>query len=339
MDQLAAIELLVRGAAVGGFLGLALCFSRANPVRLRLSAILFCLSCVGHVLAQSPAARQAIGGGFPLVWVLSITGAGLFWAFATDLFSDEARSLGQRFAPTALTLLLALTGVLFCPSFAVWILYSIAAAGLIGHALYVVARGSRDDLVESRRRLRVPVLASAAGYALVVVALEVTQMLWRPLPELAPLGAAALLALSLSGMAVFLNADRDLLQAAPRTVATQLSAADRAVLSRLNSAMNADEIWRTEALTMFDLATRVGAPEHRLRRLINTELGYRNFSAFLNQRRVDAAKAALADPDRALSPVSGIAYEVGFASLGPFNRAFKAATGLTPSDWRTQALA
>lgn len=328
----------MRGAAVGGFVGLALCFGRAHPVRLRLSAFLFCISCVGHVLAQSPNARMAIGAAMPAAWLLSIAGAGLFWAFATDLFSDEARSLRARFAPAAVTLLLALIGRLLCPSPAVWIVYSLLAASLIGHALYVVARGSRDDLVESRRRLRAPMLVSAAGYAFAVVALEVTQMLWRPLPELAPLGAVALLVLSLSAMAVFLNADSDLLQTTPRAAAPRLSTADRALLSRLNKAMQEDEIWRTEGLTMFDLATRVGAPEHRLRRLINAELGYRNFSAFLNERRIEAAKIALSDTDRALTPVSSIAYDVGFASLGPFNRAFKACTGLTPSDWRARAL-
>lgn len=337
MDDLASIELLVRGAAAGGFLGLALCLGRARPVRLRLSAILLCLSCVGHVLAQSPAARAAIGPAFPAAWLLSISGAGLFWAFATDLFSDEARSLARRFGPTAATLALAIVGARLCPAPPVWTLYSLIAAGLIGHALYVIARTSRDDLVERRRRLRGPMLVSAAGYALAVVALEFVQMLWRPLPELSPLGAAALLFLSLSGMAVFLDADADLVPAGPRPTAPRLTPADQVLLSRLNQAMDEDEVWRTEGLTMFDLATKVGAPEHRLRRLINTELGHRNFSVFLNERRVEAAKALLASPDLALRSVSSIAYEVGFSSLGPFNRAFKALTGVTPSDWRAQA--
>lgn len=340
MGELVLIELLVRGAAMGGFLGLALCFGRANPARLRLSGVLFCLTAAGHVLSQSPSARLVAGAAFPVIWLLSITGAGFFWTFATDLFSDEARPLWRRFAPAAANLLLALAGLLVRPTFAqaVWVIYSIVAIGMIGHALNVIARGWRDDLVESRRKLRGPVLASAAGYALLVVVLEVAQMLWRPMPELAPVGAIALLILSLSGMAVFLHLNSDLLQSAPRVSPPPGNAIDQALLSRLSRAMDEEEIWRTEALTMFDLATQVGAPEHRLRRLINTELGYRNFSAYLNERRILAAKTALADPDRALSPVSSIAYEVGFASLGPFNRAFKATSGVTPSDWRVQAL-
>ncbi len=38
-------------------------------------------------------------------------------------------------------------------------------------------------------------------------------------------------------------------------------------------------------------------------------------------------------------PVLTIAMDAGFQSLGPFNRAFKADTGLTPSEYRRQALA
>ncbi len=73
-------------------------------------------------------------------------------------------------------------------------------------------------------------------------------------------------------------------------------------------------------------------PEHRLRRLINGALGYRNFAGLINERRVAAAKAALAANPR--EPVSAIAFALGYGSLGPFNRAFKDATGLTPTAWR-----
>ena len=52
-----------------------------------------------------------------------------------------------------------------------------------------------------------------------------------------------------------------------------------------------------------------------------------------------AAKAALASPDDTRASISALAFDLGYASLGPFNRAFKDATGLTPSAWRIQALA
>jgi AraC-like DNA-binding protein len=58
----------------------------------------------------------------------------------------------------------------------------------------------------------------------------------------------------------------------------------------------------------------------------------------VNRWRLTDAKAALADPGQASVPVSTIALDAGFGSLGPFNRAFKAETGLTPSEYRAQAL-
>jgi AraC-like DNA-binding protein len=98
--------------------------------------------------------------------------------------------------------------------------------------------------------------------------------------------------------------------------------------------MTVDRIYRQDGLTIAQLAERLGMPEYRLRRLINQALGYRNFNSFLNVYRIADAKAALADPAQAEVPVLTIALDAGFSSLGPFNRAFKAETGMTPSEFR-----
>jgi AraC-like DNA-binding protein len=97
----------------------------------------------------------------------------------------------------------------------------------------------------------------------------------------------------------------------------------------------ADErVYRQENITIGALAGRLKIPEYRLRRLINQRLGYRNFNVFLNNHRIEEAKAALADPAQADVPVITIAMDAGFQSLGPFNRAFKAVTGVTPTEYR-----
>ena len=59
---------------------------------------------------------------------------------------------------------------------------------------------------------------------------------------------------------------------------------------------------------------------------------------FLNGYRIADAKAALGDAGQAQVPVLTIALDAGFNSLGPFNRAFKAETGLTPTAYRRQVL-
>ncbi|MBC7047243.1 AraC family transcriptional regulator, partial [Salmonella enterica subsp. enterica serovar Heidelberg] len=81
-----------------------------------------------------------------------------------------------------------------------------------------------------------------------------------------------------------------------------------------------------------------GVPEHRLRALINQRLGYRNFSDFLNSHRIADARAWLSDPARVDLPVLTLAMDLGYGSLAPFNRAFRDATGTSPSEDRRAAI-
>jgi AraC-like DNA-binding protein len=114
------------------------------------------------------------------------------------------------------------------------------------------------------------------------------------------------------------------------------NAADQKLVDALMRLMADERIYRHDNVTIGALANRLAIPEYRLRRLINQKLGYRNFNVFLNNHRIEEAKAALADPTQAEVPVITIAMDAGFASLGPFNRAFKATTGVTPTEYRRQ---
>jgi AraC-like DNA-binding protein len=112
---------------------------------------------------------------------------------------------------------------------------------------------------------------------------------------------------------------------------------DPAVLGELERLMTVERLYRREGLTIGDLAAKLGLPEHRLRRTINRALGFRNFSEYLNRHRLADAKQALADPTQRDVPVLTIALDAGFQSLSPFNRAFKADTGMTPTEFRRRA--
>ncbi len=115
--------------------------------------------------------------------------------------------------------------------------------------------------------------------------------------------------------------------------------ADDRLLAALEHLMATRQAYRDEGLGIAALAQRLDAPEYRLRRVINRRLGHRNFNAYLNGLRLADARAALADPARRGLPVLTIALSAGFQSIGPFNRAFKAETGLTPTEFRRQKLA
>ncbi len=58
----------------------------------------------------------------------------------------------------------------------------------------------------------------------------------------------------------------------------------------------------------------------------------------MNARRIEAERQILCDPAQARTTVAAVAFDLGFGSLGPFNRAFKEETGQTPTEWRRQAL-
>ena len=115
--------------------------------------------------------------------------------------------------------------------------------------------------------------------------------------------------------------------------------ADDRLAEALDHAMKHERLYRGEALTIASLAAHLNVPEYRLRRVINQRLGHRNFNAFVNAWRLQDSFDALADPRHRDRPVLTIALDAGFQSIGPFNRAFKAATGLTPTEFRQQKLA
>ena len=151
--------------------------------------------------------------------------------------------------------------------------------------------------------------------------------------------------MSMAGVLAFLRADAALFgpgKEAPAqdtsTPPAELEEEDARAAAILERLMREERLAREPGLTVAALAARLRMPEYRLRRLINQRLGHRNFNAFLNQWRLGEVKDALADRAQREVPISTIALDAGFASLGPFNRAFRAETGLTPSAFRARSL-
>ncbi len=116
-------------------------------------------------------------------------------------------------------------------------------------------------------------------------------------------------------------------------------AAPSSLAQRLTALMAEERAYRAEGFSIAMLAARLGEPEYRVRRAINGEMGFRNFTAFLNGFRLDEVRAALADAEQREVPILTIALDAGFGSLGPFNRAFRDAEGMTPSEYRNRRLA
>ncbi|ALL15080.1 helix-turn-helix domain-containing protein [Caulobacter henricii] len=102
----------------------------------------------------------------------------------------------------------------------------------------------------------------------------------------------------------------------------------------LRQLMVQDGLYTRQSLKVADVARRLGEPDYKITACITGPLGFRNFNQMANHFRITEAKRQLADPAYEHLPILTIAYDCGFGSIGPFNRAFKLETGLTPQQFR-----
>ena len=337
------LEVLLRGLAVGAVLATGVGLLRSGPVGpARWVGAVFCLSVAAFAVHSGGAETRALNLIEGPIWLLSIGGTAWFWLFAVTLFEDRPVTW-ERMAPIGVMMAVGLVGGILPPpaSSGVWIVHNLLEVVLVLHVIRIVWRSWGGDLVEARRSLRGPFMVVVAVYCMVLSGFEIGGDLgfipaWGPLAQ-----AVSLAAMSLAGAATFLQGRPDLLETRAKEAVggDAVAPQDRPTLARLQATMADTDLWRREGLTIGVLAAEVGVPEHRLRRLINGGLGFRNFADFLNARRIEAARTALSAPENARASISALAFDLGYASLGPFNRAFKDATGQTPSAWRLQALA
>jgi len=275
----------------------------------------------------------------PLIFLATFTAA-FFWLFALALFRDDLQWRWSYATPFLLLLLFYILRRGLGERTVGTLGHQVTVVVLLLHVLSIAVREFQNDLVDLRRRFRLAVALVLPAVGLVIAAAE-TYALFRPLPGwIGLLQASALLALA-GPFALWLTAIKPDIVAqpgAPRRRPETLSAAESIELERLQAAIAGGICLETE-LSLATLAARLKLPEHRLRRLINKGLGYRNFAAFLNDHRVTHAKRILADPANSREQIVAVAFELGYASLASFNRAFRQATGMTPSEFRAQALA
>ncbi|RQP24811.1 AraC family transcriptional regulator [Piscinibacter terrae] len=349
------LEIALRSALIALLLMLAGLLAKGHPRHpaARMGALL-ALSVSAYVLQSSP------GFAVPALWwhapilALSAGGAVAFWLFARTLFDDD-------FEPGAWHALawaaMALAPVVNC--FVLLPQYH-ASARSLGRgidvatslfALLAIAQTLatwRGDLVERRRRLRIFIVGAGAVYAVTAAATRLLQGDGRlggtsglldvgGLLVIVAVIAARILQATSGGIFATAVQPQPVIDAeAAEPPPEPMDPAEQRLVERLDQVMAVDRFHRQEDASIGALAGQLGVPEHRLRRLINQRLGHRNFNAFLNRYRLADAKAALRDPAKSELPVLTIAMDAGFQSLGPFNRAFKADTGLTPTEFRRQ---
>lgn len=342
---LAATELAFRAASVA--LLLVLAASLLSDFRKVLAARLgaaFALGSAAHAASYSIGVSSLVPAWHAPLIALSTGNIVVFWLFTRALFDDEFRLQSWHGLIWAAVTAFSLVGCLWIAPggnmrFSV-IAVDLIVLGFIALAVAQTIASWSVDLVERRRNVRVFIVCAAALYGGLNALLQI--LVAGSAGDVANTINAGVLACIVAAIAcAMMRVDgADLFPvstSAPAILAQPGRAdesADRKLIDALMRLVADERIYRQENITIGVLAGRLKIPEYRLRRLINQQLGYRNFNVFLNNHRIEEAKAALADPAQAAVPVITIAMDAGFQSLGPFNRAFKAVTGVTPTEYR-----
>ncbi len=335
------IDVILRSASVGVGLLLIIHFLSLRPFsRKTLSAVLLVFAASLMVVVSSMIFKEfaAISAALQIIsdLVFAFSAPLIAWGLL-ELFDDDFRVQPWQLAFVALSIPAHFMSgidpifVTICHATSIMI-YS--------YLFFVAVETGRHDLVQARCQFRFWFM-SAAGIAGIFFTGMHAYFGDAGLTEnYFILQASILLSLCIL-FAYWALKVREIVWALPNQKPSkdidQLSPAELSLLQKLETSM-VEDVWRQEGLTIKTLAEILEAPEHRLRRVINVGLGYRNFAHFVNEHRIEAACEVLSDPVRADVPIITIAFEVGYASLGPFNRAFRDLVGESPTQYRKRSV-
>ena len=354
-------DLLLRGAVAGVLLFHLIHLALPGPrAAARVALAVFTLSLIAYLFCQRAELTFLLPRPLALVVLaLCVSSTAWLWLAARSLFDDHF-ALTPPLGGTALGLVvIGLAGnvprldaaLVGRPDPGVTVLGQVHAVAMVGFtaaAVREVMHGWRDDLVAPRRAARRWVALGIGVYASLALVVELAvrgREVGALLPALHVLGIGSI-ALALAVLVARHSLDLILgppsgdgtapapEQASDLDVPVAPSPAASPGLVRLTRAMTDEFAYRREGLTLADLATSLDLGEAVLRRLINQELGYRNFNDFLHHYRLQEASERLAREDL---PILSIALECGYGSIGPFNRAFRQRFGMTPTEYRAAA--
>ena len=108
-------------------------------------------------------------------------------------------------------------------------------------------------------------------------------------------------------------------------------------IAKVRAAMEVEKIYLKKNLNLEQFSERIDLPAKEVSSVINKHFGT-NFFEFVNSYRVEAAKTLLADPEKAEMTVLDVLLESGFNSKSAFHRFFSRLVGMSPTEFRKQAL-
>lgn len=338
-------------------------YHRRHVIGQLLTLYSFCLIC--HVMSNLPDTHL----NFPLQYFfyrMATLAPAALWLLSRFLFVDNARVPAVAWILMAVYMALRAYGSFASSAtpaanleyFIYYVIPQLIMLGFSVHALYMAFQGLSNDLVESRRRLRVTCTVAMGIFVAAVLingfiragiyyaslySIELT-----PIPNEWLFFYLFLITLAFNLMVMRLHGEALQVIVLPQEQGTQISAVPHltpvpsterrvdnpALVERIFEVLKKERLYSRPGLTIGELAERLSLQEYRLRRVINKQLGYRNFNQFLNAFRIEEACNRLALPFEQREPIANIAFDVGYSALSSFNKAFKDMHNLTPTQYR-----
>ena len=119
----------------------------------------------------------------------------------------------------------------------------------------------------------------------------------------------------------------------PSAGSTRQNAKDDEWVEKITEALEEAKAYREMGLNRERFAAQLDLQEHQLSRIINVYFK-RSFTELLNHYRVQEAMERL---KQETTPITVIAFEVGFNSIASFNRVFKDVVGCSPTEYRNRS--
>ena len=305
--------------------------------------VLFFLSICSYLLA--PLVVYVWDWGFwayPLI-LFAILVPAFFWLLIVTIFREDGF---PRLWPWPLIVLTALAGLVSFGAefghfelgrvgdYSGWVAQLLKLAWVV-MGLMLVIKDWNSDLVEPRRRLRLFILVGAGCYMLAILVVELfldqRASHWVELANV-----TLILCLSTLFCLHFLSINTNNIFSAIEQEPVVLEKSHSPLAQQIISIMQNDRFYAKDSVTIKALASALESQEYQVRRVINGELGNRNFNEFINLYRVREVASCLQLPEYDSSPLLTLALEAGFRSLAPFNRVFKSHYSVTPSEYRLQ---
>ncbi|MEM7282690.1 MAG: helix-turn-helix domain-containing protein [Pseudomonadota bacterium] len=333
-----SIDIGLRLMIIGQLLLVSLVVAYREPRKLAIPLAFLKLSVAAYLIKSSPTLASFFESVATLTYLMAMTAPYWVWMCSYVLFDfDRPHWFWIVFLPVVTVSSCSIVLLFNTEVPALAASSMVASLIAVSHAITAIVRDQLDDLSEPRRRFRVCFVICISLLTAFILVQELT-LIGQTTPQVLHFINVILIGIVLMFMSVPMvtnNLAEMPMKSAKPEVGTEpeIDFADQHTYSKLNQAMKNRAYART-GLTIRHLAQELDTPEHQLRQLINQRLGHRNFSAFLNSYRLKEACTRLQDPTQARMPILTIALDAGFASLAPFNRAFKVEMGVTPSEFR-----